>query len=142
MLVIVGIFVFLVAVVFAAAGVVSNAGSQHLLTDDFAVFNYHVTGSTGTVFLYGILVGAVAFSGLSLMLAGATRAVSRGRAARGELKRAQQGADLVNRDRERLLERQHEVGGTDATARRPSSRRRWFSRGSAASKPEEVRPTS
>ena len=140
MLVLVGILIFLAAAAVGVGGVVSNAGSRHLLTDDFTVFCYHVTGSTGTVFLYGILVGAVAWAGLSLILAGATRAVSRARAARGELKRVQQAADVINRDRERLLERQHELRNTDATAQRPSSRRRWFGRGSTAPKRAEARP--
>jgi hypothetical protein len=42
------------------AGVLSNAGSGHALTHPFLVFGYHVTGSTGALFLYGIVVGAVA----------------------------------------------------------------------------------
>lgn len=87
MLVVIGLLVLLAAVIVGVVGVVSNAGSEHLLTDGFAVFNYHVTGSTGTVLLYGILIGAVGLAGLSLVLAGATRAAGRGRAARAELKR-------------------------------------------------------
>jgi acyl-CoA synthetase (AMP-forming)/AMP-acid ligase II len=35
----------------------------------FAVFGYHVTGSTGTLFLYGIVVGALAVAGLGMLLA-------------------------------------------------------------------------
>lgn len=31
------------------AGVLSNSGSGHALTHPFAVFGYHVTGSTGTL---------------------------------------------------------------------------------------------
>jgi hypothetical protein len=31
------------------------------------VFGYHVTGSTGTLFRYGIVVGAIAVLGLSLL---------------------------------------------------------------------------
>ncbi|HXO23785.1 MAG TPA: GlsB/YeaQ/YmgE family stress response membrane protein, partial [Streptosporangiaceae bacterium] len=44
--------------------------SGHPLTHHFAVFGYHVTGSTGTLFLYGIVVGALGLLGLSLLLAG------------------------------------------------------------------------
>ena len=51
------------------AGVLSNSGSGHALTHHFAVFGYHVTGSTGTLFLYGIVVGALGLVGLSLLLA-------------------------------------------------------------------------
>jgi len=45
-------------------GVLSNAGAGHPLTD-FSVFGYHLTGSTGTLFLLGIAVGAVASLRLS-----------------------------------------------------------------------------
>lgn len=143
MLVVIGLLVVLAAVIVGVVGVVSNAGSEHLLTDGFAVFNYHVTGSTGTVLLYGILIGAVGLAGLSLMLAGATRAAGRGRAARAELKRTQQGAELVNRDRDRLLERRHEGHGTNDTANtnRSSFRRWWGRHGSDNAKPGAVPPT-
>jgi hypothetical protein len=43
--------------------VLSNAGASHPLTD-FSVFGYHLTGSTGTLFLFGIAVGAVTSLGL------------------------------------------------------------------------------
>jgi hypothetical protein len=34
------------------------------------VFGFHLTGSTGTLFLFGIAVGAVASPGLYLLLTG------------------------------------------------------------------------
>jgi hypothetical protein len=43
--------------------VLSNAGAGHPLTD-FTVFGNHPKGSTGTLFLFGIAVGAVASLGL------------------------------------------------------------------------------
>jgi hypothetical protein len=61
MLFIVGVIVLLVV---AIVGVLSNAGAGHPLTD-FSVFGYHLTGSTGTLFLLGIAVGAVASLRLS-----------------------------------------------------------------------------
>jgi hypothetical protein len=57
-------------------GVPSNAGAAHPLTD-FSVFGYHLTGSTGTLFLFGIAVGAVASLRLCLLLAGARCTASR-----------------------------------------------------------------
>lgn len=51
------------------ASVLPNRGSGQALTRGFAVFGYHVTGSTGTLLLCGIAVGAVAVFGLSLLLA-------------------------------------------------------------------------
>ena len=76
MLVIVGLIVLLAAAIVAIVGVPSNAGAGHPLTD-FSVFGYHLTGSTGTLFLFGIAVGAVASLGLCLLLAGARRTASR-----------------------------------------------------------------
>ena len=73
MLVIVGLIVWLVAGIVAIAGVPSNAGAAHPLTE-ICVSGYHPTGSTGTVFLFGILVGAVALLELRVLLARALRA--------------------------------------------------------------------
>ena len=74
MIVILGLIILLAAVIIGVAGVLGNSDGAHSLTDDgFAVFGYHVTGSTGTLFLYGIVVGAVGLLGLSLLLSGARR---------------------------------------------------------------------
>jgi hypothetical protein len=73
MLVIVGLIVLLAA---AIGGVLSSAGAGHPLTD-FSVFGYHLTGSTGTLFLFGIAVGAVASLGLCLLLTGTRPTESR-----------------------------------------------------------------
>ena len=82
MIIIIGLVILIAAVVAGVAGVLSNSGSGHPLTHHFAVFGYHVTGSTGTLFLYGIVVGALGLLGLSLLLAGARRTSRRGREAR------------------------------------------------------------
>ncbi len=107
MIVIVGLVVLLVAVIVGFTGVLTNAGPAHPLTENFSVFGYNVTGSTGTLFLVGIVVGAVAMLGLSVVLAGARRTAGRGRDARRELKRSQRETEFLNRDRDQLLERQH-----------------------------------
>ena len=49
MLIVVGLILLIAAVVVGVAGVLANAGSAHALTHGFAVFGYHVTGSTGTL---------------------------------------------------------------------------------------------
>jgi len=82
MIVVLGLIILVAAIVVGVAGVLSNAGSAHALTHGFAVLGYHVTGSTGTLFLYGIVVGALAMLGLSLLLAGARRTSRRGSASR------------------------------------------------------------
>ena len=107
MIVIVGLVVLLVAVIVGFTGVLTNAGPAHPLTENFSVFGYHVTGSTGTLFLFGIVVGAVAMLGLSVLLAGARRTAGRGRDARHELKRSQRETAFLNQDRDQRLEHQH-----------------------------------
>jgi hypothetical protein len=100
MIVIVGLVVLLVAVIVGFLGVLNNAGAAHPLNESFSVLGYHVTGSTGTLFLFGIVIGALAMLGLSVLLAGAQRTAGRGRDARRELQRSQREAEFVNRDRD------------------------------------------
>ena len=103
MIVILGLIILVGAVIVGVAGVLSNGGSGHALTHGFAVFGYHVTGSTGTLFLAGIVVGAVALAGLSLLLAGARRTARRGRAARRGLRQSRQETAAVSQDRDDLI---------------------------------------
>jgi len=118
MIVIVGLVVLLVAVVVGFTGVLTNAGAAHPLTENFAVFGYHVTGSTGTLFLFGIVVGAVAMLGLCVLLAGARRTAGRGRDARHELKRSQRETAFLNQDRDQRLEHQ-QVGAATGSPVNP-----------------------
>ena len=106
MIVIVGLVVLLAAVIVGFTGVLTNAGAAHPLTENFSVFGYHVTGSTGTLFLFGIVIGAVGMLGLCVLLAGARRTARRGRDARHELKNSQRETAFLNRDRDKLLEQQ------------------------------------
>jgi hypothetical protein len=99
MMVIVGLVVLLAAVIVGTVGVLGNAAGTHPLADNFSVLGYHVTGSTGTLFLSGIVVGAVGMLGLSVLLAGARRSANRGRNARRQLARSQRETAFVNRDR-------------------------------------------
>ena len=108
MIVIVG----LVVVIVGFTGLLTTA---HPLPENFAVFGYHVTGSTGTLFLFGIVVGAVAMLGLSVLLAGARRTAGRGRDSRHELKRSQRKTAFLNQERE-----QHQqVGAAGGSAVNP-----------------------
>lgn len=84
MLIILGLVLLIAALVVGVAGVVKNDGSAHELTGGFSVFGHEVTGSTGTLFLYGIVIGAVGLLGLSLLLAGVRRASRGGHDARPE----------------------------------------------------------
>src|SRR6202451_4433239 len=99
MIVIVGLVVLLVAVIAGLLGVLNNAGATHPLSENFSVLGYHVTGSTGTLFLSGIVVGAVGLLGLSVLLAGARRSAVRGRDARRDLARPQRETGFMKRHR-------------------------------------------
>jgi hypothetical protein len=112
MIIIIGLVILIAAVVAGVAGVLSNSGSGHALTHHFAVFGYHVTGSTGTLFLYGIVVGALGLLGLSLLLAGARRTSRRGREARRGLARSRRETAAVSQDRDDLID-QRETARAD-----------------------------
>jgi hypothetical protein len=101
MIVILGLVILLAAGIAGAAGVLANGGHVHAVTH-FAVFGYHVTGSTGTLFLYGIVTGALAMAGLSLLLAGARRTSRRGRDARRGLAQSRRETAAVSADRDDL----------------------------------------
>jgi hypothetical protein len=108
MIVILGLIIFVAAVVVGVAGVFGNGGT-HGLDHGFSVLGYHVTGS-GTVFLSGIAVGALALFGLWLLLAGARRTSRRGSAARRGLKQSRretaqsrQETAAVAKDRDELI---------------------------------------
>jgi hypothetical protein len=103
MIIIIGLVILVAAVVAGVVGVLSNSGSGHALTHPFAAFGYHVTGSTGTLFLYGIVVGAIAVAGLSLLLAAARRTPRRGHEARRGLTRSRRETAAVSKDRDDLL---------------------------------------
>ena len=107
MIVIAGLILLLIAVLVAVVGVLGNSGTAHPLTETFSVFGYHVTGSTGTLFMIGMLIGAIAMLGLSVLLAGARRTADRGRDARRDLAKSQSETAFANHDREVLLERQN-----------------------------------
>ena len=119
MLVIVGLVVLLIAVIVGFTGVLTNAGAAHPLSENFSVFGYHVTGSTGTLFLFGIVVGAMGMLGLAVLLAGARRTAGRGRDARHELKNSQRATAFLNQERDQRIEHSQQVGAATGTATNP-----------------------
>ena len=103
MIVIAGLVILVAAVIAGVAGVLANGGHGHEVTH-FAVFGYHVTGSTGTLFLYGIVTGALGLLGLGLLLAGARRTSRRGREARRGLAQSRRETAAVSADRDDLAD--------------------------------------
>ena len=118
MIVILGLVILVAAVIVGVGGVLGNGGSGHALSHGFALFGYHVTGSTGTLFLYGIVVGAVALFGLSLLLAGARRTSLRGRAARRGLKQSRHETAAVSQDRDDMIDQRDTARAEAASVRR------------------------
>jgi hypothetical protein len=109
MLVIFGLIIVVATVVIGAAGVLGNDDGAHGVAHGFSVLGYHVNGS-GTVFLYGIAVGAVGLFGVWLLLAGARRTARRGSAARRGLRQSRretaesrQETAAVSKDRDDLI---------------------------------------
>jgi hypothetical protein len=135
LIIIIGLVILVAAVFVGVAGVLSNTGSGHALTHPFAVFGFHVTGSTGTLFLYGIVVGAIAVAGLSLLLAAARRTSRRGHEARRGLRRSRRETAAVSQDRDDL------IGQRDA-ARDDTARTRANGTRANGSSPADDVPTT
>ena len=145
MIIILGLVILLAAVIVGLAGIFSNSGSGHVLTHGFAVFGYHVTGSTGTLFLYGIVLGAIGVLGLVLLLAGARRTSRRGRAARRGLKQSRRETASASQARDALIDERDTASAhaTDQPAGHPLRtppliRRRPRNRPRSAAGPEHV----
>ncbi len=98
MIIIIGLVVLIAAVIVGVAGVVANSGEGHLLPDDFAVFDYHFHGSSGLLFGYGIVLGAIGTIGLALVLTGAWRVSRRSMVARRELRQSRREMAAVRKD--------------------------------------------
>jgi hypothetical protein len=102
MIVIAALVIVAAALIVGVTGVLANGGHNHAVTH-FAVFGYHVTGSTGTVFLYGIVVGALAMFGPSLLAASVGRSSRRGLAARASLAQSRRETAAVSQQRDDLI---------------------------------------
>ena len=103
MIIILGLVILVAAVIAGVAGILGNASSGHALAHPFAVLGYHVAGAAGTLFLYGIVTGALGLLGLSLLLAGVRRTSRRGSAARGVLRQSRRETATVSQERDDLL---------------------------------------
>jgi hypothetical protein len=121
MIVILGLIIVVAVAIVGVAGVLGNGGSAHALTHGFSVLGYHVTGSTGTLFLYGIVVGAVAVAGLGLLLAGARHTSRRGRAARRGLKQSRRETAAVTRERDDLIDQREATRAETPAAKQHGS---------------------
>lgn len=115
MILILGLLILVAAVVVAVAGVLGNLGHAHAMVHGFSALGYHMTGSTGALFLYGIVVGAVGMLGLSLLLAAARRTSRRAHAVRSDARQSRQVSAAAVEDRGSLVG-QHDAARADAKA--------------------------
>ncbi|WP_051180180.1 LapA family protein [Nocardia concava] len=88
MLTIIGLIALLGAVTVGVAGIQANSGDSHALPSGFTVFDHNYGGSSGLLFAYGILVGAIGTAGFILLLAGLWTTSRRGVTARRELRQS------------------------------------------------------
>lgn len=124
MIAILGFLILVLAGLAAVSGVLSNMGAAHALGTDFSVAGLHLSGlSVGQLFLYGVVVGAVAMLGLSMLLGTFSRRLA-SRGARRDLKGSRRETQALLLDRERLTQQladQHpEVDRDDADDRAES----------------------
>lgn len=104
MIIILGLIILVAAVIVGVAGVLGNGGSDHALNHGFAVLGYHLTGSSGMLFLAGLAVGAAGLLGLSLLLAGVRRTSRRGGAARRKLQQSRRETAAASQERDHLID--------------------------------------
>ncbi|MBI0295325.1 hypothetical protein JBE04_12840 [Streptomyces sp. PRKS01-29] len=122
LLMLIGLIILAAAAVIGVVGVLSNLGGGQALTDGFSVFGFDGGGYTGTVFLSGIVIGAAALLGLSLMMA----AVRRRHAARQGLTRHRREAAPVDRDRGEVAGRHEPADDESARGTRRHGRPHLF----------------
>ncbi|MFD8895276.1 hypothetical protein ACFVZ8_15610 [Streptomyces sp. NPDC059558] len=134
MFLILGLILLIAAIVVGLAGVFGNTGAGHELGagGDFSVFGYHASGSTGSLFLTGIIVGAVALLGLALVMMGVRRSARRSAQARRDRDLSRREAAAVDRERDARVEGGTPVAdaprdGTSApVSDQPRGRGHWF----------------
>jgi hypothetical protein len=102
MIIILALIILVAALIVGVAGVLGNGGTAHAVSH-FSVLGYHLTGSAGTLFLSGIVVGAVGLLGASLLLAGARRRHRRGSAAARRLRQSRRETAAASQERDDLI---------------------------------------
>jgi hypothetical protein len=105
-MVVLGIVLLLLAGIGVLAGALANSGSDHTIVDGFNILGMSVNGSSGKVFLYGAILGAVAMLGLNVLLAGLGRGLKNKVRHRKEVRNT--------RKREKALDKEREVHDSEA----------------------------
>ena len=98
----IGLLLLAAAGVTALAGFWSNSGVAHNIPGGFDLFGYNLTGSSGRIFLYGVIVGIVGMVGLSLLLRGLRHGVQQKVETRRERKTFRHRTETLQEERDRL----------------------------------------
>jgi hypothetical protein len=104
-MIVLGLLLLIAAGAVALGGIFANSGSGHALAQSFTVFGYELEGSSGRIFVYGIVVGVIAALGFGLLVAGLNRGVRHRVATRRELRRARQEKEVLQRQHDELASR-------------------------------------
>jgi hypothetical protein len=125
---ILGLLILVAAVVVGVEAVADNSGGHHLLAGGFNLFGYHLHGSSGRLFVGGVIVGVVGLLGLMMLAVGARRSARM----RRELTRARRDARSQRTvPQSRVVEPEPELAdGPDPVAVIPAAREADTPRGS------------
>src|SRR5512144_268438 len=111
-----GLLVLAAAGVTALVGTLANSGGDHALNRSFELFGYSMQGSSGRLFAYGVIVGAVGMLGLNMLLAGLGRGFRSRLSRRRELKETRGEAETLQEERDRLARELEEARAARAQA--------------------------
>lgn len=114
-----GLLILAAAGVVGVAGVLGNDGAQHDLARSFELLGYEFTGSSGVLFLIGVVVGVIGALGLAMVLSGLRHRARRRldqRRARKEVKGQTKALEQERNELAEALEaerrqRERELGG-------------------------------
>lgn len=98
MTIVLGLVLAVAALAAGVAGVAANTSDTNKLTSDFSVFDYQFSGTTGELFLIGIVIGVVGGLGVGMVAAGALRSTRTGLATRRELRQTRREAAAAQKD--------------------------------------------
>ena len=97
---VIGLILLLLALIVGLVGVLANLSAGAALTGGFNIFGLAYDGTSGQLFLFGIVVGAIAMLGIGLVFG----ALGRRREARRELKESRREAEDLRRQHDRLAQ--------------------------------------
>ena len=98
-----GLLILAIAGLVATVAGLANSGSDHL-AGTFSVLGYDTTVSTGRLFLYGAVVGAIGTLGLNMLLAGLGRGFKNKVKSRRQLKAEHKKVETMEEEKQRLSE--------------------------------------